>query len=531
MNKSLKSLLLGVLSLGACSLSAYTNKTFLKSRNQALVNLPVEMTTFQERIGARLDNRFGGNLEVVGFYATSANSKDLGRYFGAYNEHETPIQKMILSSGLPSGVSSLSTGNSFDVGYIIHDPTTNKAALPATKISLNPKSSHYGFDLVYYQNLSKVLYGLYLKVNLPIELVENDVNIDVDGGFEVSGDTIPGSLATRTNIYNFFAGNYVVAAGEDVNNAQQALTAGKINGKRTATGVADIDIQLGYNFLRTESYHVGISLGLTVPTGNDVTGEYLFEPLYGTKNFGFGAGLEASNRLWGDANHNIKVNGAVNYRYLFQATEKRVLGIAADKWGQYELLALNGAAVATPDAALVPAANLFNQHVYVTPGSQLDAFVGLAYNLGGFSMDLGYNLYFRDKESLLIKSNPFSFTADQYFTANKNLDTSTGAATDAEGRDVLASSYGLAGQADGGIGASAIVPTEGGYGLIVAEDVKTKPAATPAQISNGMYCGLGYAFKEWRCPLMLGIGGKYDFASNNNIVEMWQLYGKIGLSF
>ena len=55
----------------------------LRSSN---VNLPMELTTFNERTQMKLDHRFGGNLQVSGFYGES--SGDFGAYFGM-NDNST----------------------------------------------------------------------------------------------------------------------------------------------------------------------------------------------------------------------------------------------------------------------------------------------------------------------------------------------------------------------------------------------------------------------------------------------------------
>ncbi len=39
----------------------------------------------------------------------------------------------------------------------------------------------------------------------------------------------------------------------------------------------------------------------------------------------------------------------------------------------------------------------------VTPGSLVDSFVNFAYNYEGFHFDLGYNLFWKEKESVKIK--------------------------------------------------------------------------------------------------------------------------------
>ena len=53
---------------------------------------------------------------------------------------------------------------------------------------------------------------------------------------------------------------------------------------QSTTGVADIDLVLGYNFLNKEKYHAGINLGLTIPCGEENSGDVVWHPIYGNAN-------------------------------------------------------------------------------------------------------------------------------------------------------------------------------------------------------------------------------------------------------
>lgn len=528
------SLLLAVLALGAQSAGAhYTNKTFLLPRNQGLVNLPLEMTTFQERIHKPLENRFGGSIEAVGFYGQNTNKHAIGTYFGAHTNSMKVIfdGQALTQAPVGTNLSDLNTTEgTLDVGYIIHDVTNASLAdndFPGAKISLSPESSHYGVDFVYYQDLAKIVKGLYFKINVPVECVSNNPHLDIDGGY---ADATDGN-ATKANLYRYFAGHYTNNSSDahPTWNAQNKLTAAKIDGKRSATGVADIDVMLGYDFLKKAKYFLGFNVGLSIPTGRESSGEYLFEPIYGSKSFGFGGGLQGEARLWGCERHNLKINMKANYRYMFEATQKRIPGILKDQWGQYELLASMGSLSDIQDSSdicgsiLTPAANVLNQVCNVTPGSQLDAIVGFAYNNGGFNADLGYNLYVKEAER--VKTKTATFAGDS-FTAAKSLNAVSGSTAVSTSPANFGTNQA---QADGGT--NQVVDATHPMDWVIESDVRTTTAATPSQLTNGVYAGLGYAFKDWKRPMLLGIGGKYEFAAKNSALEVWQCWAKVGVSF
>ncbi len=477
MNKTIKGLIILALALSANNAGAHTNKTFMQPRNQALVNLPLINTTFAERLGAKIEDRFGGNFEVVGFYGENLEKSKTGKYFGINDSASFTLDRKVTD---PT--------KALEIGNLIHDVTKYNDAIDPSKVmtlKLDPKSITYGVDLAYHQDLSKIVNGMYLKVILPIQRIENDPKMTIVGEGDFN--------ATNAQVVKYFAGETLIPASDAAKNVQVALEKAKINGKRVATGVADIDVALGYNFLKKETYHMGLNIGLTIPTGNEVTGEYMFAPTYGSKHFGLGGGLCADARVWGKTNHNVKVNFAANYRYLFSATEKRTLGATDANWGQYQLLHSTAAAV-TP---FIPAANLGTPDLDITPGSQVDGIVGLAYNNGGFNFDLGYNMFFKEKETGKVK-NGVDIT--KYAKAVLNSDASA---------DLSA----LAGSA------------------LTAAAVDMSAALTPAQLTHSAYAGLGYAFKNWEYPLMLGLGGKYEFAQKNSAMGGYQGWVKAGLSF
>lgn len=444
MNKLLKSLTIAALAVSA-NVCAHTEHTYLQVRPQG-VNLPLEYTTFNERMTAKLENRFGGNFMVSGFYGQSTEKSDLGKFFGINNKHEFVL------NNLDSG--------DFRLSNVLR---THAGTDETATVEFGPKETTWGVRFDYYQNLDKLVKGLYFKVNLPIVGVKRDMGLEVEG---TSSD------ALKTDLRNYFKGEYV--GSEEL--AQTALQYAHIDGSHNETGVADIEITLGYKFLYKSKHHLALNLAIIIPTGNDGEGKHLFEPIYGAgKHFGFGGGLDAQARLWGDSDQNIKLNLVANYRYLFESSEDRLYRIKTVHFPYINLV---------KEGVHTPAPNIFTLNSDVTPGSMIDAILALAYNKGGFCFDLGYNLYYRDETEVHVKGD---IEADWMVVGTETVLT----------KDMLDS----------------------------------QSAETPAQFTNSVYGGLGYAFKEWDYPLLFGIGGKYEFASKNSAIEQWQIWGKLSLSF
>ncbi len=482
MNKSIKYLALAAMAVSS-NISAHSDHTYmnLKSSN---VNLPMELTTFYERTQMKLDHRFGGNLQVSGFYGES--NGNFGSYFGMNGDSTYILGTAAQRDATPATADTV-------LRYLIHDWAHEIEDTPA-KVSYNPETESYGARFDYYQNMDKLLKGLYLKVNTTIVCVENDMDLGVH-----SSDS-----AMQTNLYKFFTGKYEQTNATDPGNAQEEVERGLIKGEHNETGLADIDVILGYKFLYKDKYHFGINIAITIPTGEEPDGKLLFEPIYGNgSHFGFGGGLDAHANLWTKHEQNIKLNFAANYRYLFEASEHRPLKLK-DYLSPYVLLGDSS----TVNAPLIPAVNVLSHNgVDVTPGSQFDGILALAYNNGGFSADLGYNLYYRDEEDVdfrgKIEEDRFGVASVFYRTNLENYTFGTNP-IDFDGEETA---------------------------WISRKDVDEDAAATPSQLTNGIYGGLGYHFKKWEYPFLMGIGGKYDWANENSIPNSWMVWGKLSLSF
>ena len=42
---------------------------------------------------------------------------------------------------------------------------------------------------------------------------------------------------------------------------------------------------------------------------------------------------------------------------------------------------------------------------------------------------------------------------------------------------------------------------------------------------------MSYTFKKWEVPMLMAIGGKYEFASENSALEQWSIWYKTGVTF
>jgi hypothetical protein len=473
-------LFLATLCLANIKAATYSNKTFLMPRPVG-VNMAMEYTTWHKILfNNPPENQFGANFEVTGFYQDSDNKKDLGKYFGVNKKHDFVI-------------GDATKDVKFD--YIFHAVTGHDTT--SAKVEFNPNQKAYGARLDYYQDLCFILKGLYLKANTPFVKIENNMHMDIDDATD---------LFANNNLEKYFKGKYIQEfdSHADVQNMQTNLKKAKIHGEQSTEGFADVDVILGYKGFDEERYQIKFNLGLTIPTGNDVKGESLFEAIRGNgRHWGFGGGFDAQVDLYKKNHWTIRLINAYNYRYLFESFEKRTLGLNKTfrdqiNFSQYFLL---GKVSAEHNQNLIPAANILTTKVDVTPGSQLDGILSLDFIYKNFVFDLGYNLFFREHESLELNEDPFG--DDQYGVAEPSFNTANAFTQTAAIEDHL----------------------------LTIHDLDLKGASTPSLLTHKLYGGLGWAMSKKGYSALLGIGGSYEFATSNCDLETWALWAKFGVSF
>lgn len=488
MKKIVQLLLMSVLTVSSTYIQA---KNFLMPRPQG-VNLALENTAgWHDLINKKAPDLFGGHLQVAGFYQRSTNNCLLGQYFGIKEHSTVSLGRVNIGANPAAKVIE----QDFDILYMLHQFDNAIVNNDAT-VNLAPEQTVSGAYVTYYQNLDTLLKGLYFNLVIPVVRVENDLN------FEVSG-------LRSSDVRKFFVGTY-----KDVTifNAQDPLKKALMNGcKSVEVGVADIDFMFGYAFWDKQYAHASLNLGITIPTGNQPRGEHVFEAVVGNgRHHGFGIGGDLWVHVWGDLEHNLKWLMKVNYRYLFASKEIRTLGLRGRDWGQYHLL---GSILDGENNRGIPAANILTRRVEVTPGSQVDLITALTYNCPSFcqkdsmSFDLGYNLYFREHEAVVMKD---CIDAKTYGVLARNYSFAIGKFTGASNQ------------------------IDDGKTTLTNDDIDTCAAETPRQLTHKIYGGASYRIDRWETPILLGVGGHGEFACrcvSNVSLETWGVHGKVGVKF
>lgn len=493
-------LLLGsALMLVASSLPAlgeFQEKTFLMPRSIG-TNKAMEMAGWHELIYGmhnpdHADNR--SHVQVAPFYQHSVSSAELGKYFGVGNGSNTFTVGDTTATGLiPVDLFG---------ALLIHNNTGTPAAAAAGTVTFAPKQEVYGTRLDYLQLFKFKKHSLFFKASMPVVYVSNDMGMTITGANTVTVGSTSWTLA------DFFAGRVNVSATQSPEDQQSPLTAAKINGRRSKTGVADLDLSVGFRWSHEEDRYLALSGLVTVPTGNRPHGEYLFEPIYGNgHHVALGANVDAGAKLWDHKHASISLHGGMQYRYLFEATEVRtasVQGIVNDggplvKLAHYALAAKNG----QQNQPLFPLANVLTRDMRVKPGSQLEGLLDLSFQNKHFVIDLGYNMFWKDQESAWLKKG---LEEGIYGVAKNNYDaTELFNSTNPAQKPLVA--------------------------LLSNKFINGDTAKTPAPFTHKVFGSVGYKCSCESVSSFLGLGGSYEFVDSNAAIENYALWAKLCLSF
>ena len=535
MNKRLiHGLFAAVLVVGSISAQTHHDKTFLMPRSHNS-NLAMEYTTWNKQVSIFDDKQWRMDFQAVGFYQESLNKEALGKYFGIYNFQTDRLEDFIgVSKNSSLQVESGGDNNlNFDPSFALHPldvlhhagasyyaSDNYKHLYPLLdKIKLRPSQESYGVSIDYYQKLDKVVKGLFFKVSAPLVNVKNTLGLshlctashqslpigtkdaDIGGG-------------TKVTFIDYLMGK---VSNNDKNNKQSCLTRAKFHNGKDSTGIADVQLALGYNFLYKPTKHVNASVLLTIPTGDIADGEFLFEPIVGNGgHWALGFGMDSRFELWKDDDITIDVIAAGELRYLFQNTQKRLVpyktsfeacvACPKSRWGQYSLALTHGT------NCLFPAANVLTQDVEVEPRVTFNAMYAMALNWKDFTFDLGSELFFKAAERLSIKH----WVDYKHAIAHWEVDVVNGGVP----FDIVTN------YAEGSSNESTVAHRQLNRNRLMPEH-----AGTPTQITYKTFAGIGYTFKDWKYPVLLGLGGSYEMPANNSALETWALWFKLGVTY
>ncbi len=348
-------------------------------------------------------------------------------------------------------------------------------------VSFEPYIENFLVDLSLYLGLDALAQGFYVKIHAPITHTRWDLNccecmeesIEGCGRYERKGSNPywPGyfsnSVITPTIgiprdylVYSFESFMCQCDIIRDANIVFNPICAGRMCCQRLAkTGLSDIQMALGWNFLCNKDYHCGLNFCASAPSGTRPEGYYLFEPIIGNgKHWECGGGITAHWKFWNTCIHDDHEESLALYMnaritHLFNTRQCRTFDLSCKPLSRYMLAAKFDEPVnnlqAGPDSSSLsipskqfqgiyaPVANLTRCAVDVSVDVQADVSLMLQYSAGNFSADLGYNFWGKSCEKIKLdcscspfEKNTWALKGDAFMYGFSYNSTSTlGAAT------------------------------------------------------------------------------------------------------
>lgn len=397
------------------SLVAFGDKTTFMCRSQA-VNLPLQLAGWQE---------FTHQFDVQKTYGTVSLAIQYGRSFDNQNIAEFLLGGRCLR---------FSGSQAYDRSE--NDVMADYFGLPMdyrSIVYLTPSISNTVFDLNWYMGLDGWASGFYFSIHLPIvasawKLSPQEYVIDSGSDFFPAGymgdERIDRSDLPAT-VLDAWLGTTTFG------DMQEPLEFGIVTERQSETQVAEMQLNLGWDFLESDWYHFGLYLRGTIPTGNRPNPHNFFAPVIGNGKHGaFGGGISAHAILW---THNVCDRAVGIYieaivEHLFPARQNRSFDFNNGPGSRFMLLAEIEKQVFDDlyydtqlttlqyTGRLIPAINQTTFSSVIAVSVQTDIALKLSYQSDQWEFDLGYNFWARSHEKLCkrdhFQENEFALKGD-----------------------------------------------------------------------------------------------------------------------
>ncbi|HSW74090.1 MAG TPA: hypothetical protein VLG71_02950 [Candidatus Limnocylindria bacterium] len=375
-------------------------------------------------------------------------------------------------------------------------------------ITMKPKQTVIGVGLAYFQKLTNPdgPKGFWLAINTPIVKVRNNLRFREKVLNAGSGNTPAGYVSTISDALHGATvfGNKFFQYGR-VPNCENGLS---------KTGLADIEVKVGRTNICRECCHVASYVGLVIPTGNRPKGEYIFEPIVGNnKHWEILLGTKYGFKVWDcpERDWRIWCEGIVSSRYIIPNTQRRSVDLIDKQWSRYLWLYPNANATSITD--ITPGINLLTLHLKVHPRFNFNKYVSFTFNAHDrYLAEAGYTINIRQAERICLAC-PFD-QGPGIVGIDANNTTVLHTKTNATIRQ-----YGSTQAQFINVDVNPNVSSTSAFVPITHCDLDFTSAAQPACISQTVFASVGYRLDGYCHEPFVGLGGSFEFSSENTCLQ------------
>jgi hypothetical protein len=496
-----------------------TSKSHLAVRPLFESHSPIQRAAFRaERLHACHEgHRAAGQFVVYGSKTT--NPEKLARYFGPFcKSFITVASQATAFNATTQLVETDVMAENFNI--------FTKTGQFHSVICFKPQQSVLGFAFhgrkSFWRDEERGR-GCWISATLPVERVTNTMGLHETIIVDGNGANTSTSLTGPNPISAFnVVGNMTEAF------VQSDWKFSKVPcGSISRTGIADMELKLGYEWLDHEPCHLESYIGFLAPTGKKGENCYMWAPVVGHgQHFGVMFGGEFSAVIWESESgeNNIRMDVANHTLYLFENTQCRSFDLNCKPWSRFiqlyadEEQATESANLLTANLRLnnaTPGINLLTLNASVTPGFSHNTLTSFIFTSNKFQAELGYNLYSRQSECVNLAS---SFPIDP---AIKSI----------AGNGITNPTRDITGDRRLNLTTLDIPLSQYDDSRITEDDINLASAAAPAGISNTLYGSFGWRWDDYERPFFINFGGLYEWGkSTNGIANRWAAWAKAGWS-
>lgn len=372
-------------------------------------------------------------------------------------------------------------------------------------LSVDPKQEQAGCVFEYNQDLGqwfnvRFLQDMYILFILPVSVTKNNINL-TQCGVTNEGTEFP------RNIIEAF--NQPTWCFSRISNCQ-----------KRKVGLAELTIKLGTCYMSEDFFQLNYYTVIAVPTGNKQDGETMFEPVNGNNHhLGIGAGVNLQVPLNRDTT-NFAWCGFVDLESVILLRNKqfRTFDLFDKPWSRFLQMNVIGAPQPTTNQ---PGVNYLTQKITAKPFNVVDFALGWRFHTSSMEAELGYGIWGHGNERTNLKQpSPINIVGQN---------GTTPVATD---QPVV---FGIAGSAPGKTASRSTIAFKASDDLefvpIVTCDLDPQSGESYGGFTQRAFGSIGWINKGETSDTIIGAGFSVDVPFHNSLLQLWKVWGKLGVTF
>ena len=393
-------------------------------------------------------------------------------------------------------------------------------------VNASPQVENFIADFQFRINFDEWVCGLYAELFVPVTWTRWKMSLEetvTDTGQYILANQLGNTVDADSPIGSIITAFNGQILSPNFPDLTETLQYGRIDnstasGRKSKTGVADIEAAFGYNFC-SEIYHVGMDIRGIFPTGNRPESHFLFEPIIGNgKHFEFGGSLTGHYEFWNnscDSCFGLWLQGAIYH--VFKAKQRRIFDLnfanGTQNIGSNRLLIKKYAGGAYADEVLF-GPNVLAVECKVSNAVHANAIALFYYKRCDFSLDIGYEFWVLTKDKLVVTG---SIPANTYGVAGDSGTAGIYVNNTASQTTIS------------GANAADYDPTNV---YISVDSLSLASAIHPMAMSHKVFGNLSYTWYSCDYSPFIGVGGQVEFSGQHNFaLSQWGVWIKGGFAF